>query len=125
MIRTDAVIASRLKPPLSSGKRSEMRPSLGGRNKQHGQCHRHRRRFAVPGRVLGGMAAAGAFLPAALRASAARAASGPVKIGVINTFSKLAKLGDDNYNGMALYLDQIGRRADVSGAHPSPLQSRE
>jgi len=62
-------------------------------------------------RVLGGIAAAGAFLPTALRTRASLAQGEPIKIGLINTFTTLAKLGNDNFNGMTLYFDQIGWQA--------------
>jgi branched-chain amino acid transport system substrate-binding protein len=61
-------------------------------------------------RVLGGIAA-GALLPVALGARSSVAEGEPVKIGVMNTFTTLAKLGNDNFNGMNLYFEQVGWKA--------------
>src|ERR1700722_2083985 len=62
-------------------------------------------------KIVAGIAASGAVLPAMLRSSPSWAEGGPIKIGVINTFTTLAKLGTDNFNGMNLYFDEIGWQA--------------
>ena len=63
-----------------------------------------RRRFIAGAGALGAGAALGAHAPAVLSQSNA-----PLKIGVINSFSKIfAALAQGNLNGMQLYFDQIG-----------------
>jgi branched-chain amino acid transport system substrate-binding protein len=63
-----------------------------------------RRQFIKGAGALGATALFGGLAPAVLAKSAA-----PLRIGVLNTFSKVyAALGSANLNGMNLYFEQIG-----------------
>src|SRR5690242_12427816 len=66
-------------------------------------------------RFVAGAAATGAATATMLRAPAILAQSQkPLKIGMLNTFSKMyAVLGQDNVDGMMLWLEQNG--ADIAG----------
>jgi branched-chain amino acid transport system substrate-binding protein len=81
------------------------------------------RRISITRRkVLGGIAAASAFpfIPSVLRAQ-----SGPVKIGELNSYSRMAAFAVPYRNAMQLAMDEINAKGGVMGGRPLEIVFRD
>ena len=72
--------------------------------------------------VLGGMAAASAFpfMPSILKAQ-----SGPVKIGELNSYSRMAAFAGPYRNAMQLAMEEINAKGGVMGGRPLEIVFRD
>jgi branched-chain amino acid transport system substrate-binding protein len=81
------------------------------------------RRISITRRtVLGGIAAAGAFpfMPAILRAQ-----SGPVRVGELNSYSRMAAFAGPYRNAMQLAMEEINAKGGVMGGRPLEIVFRD